>query len=85
MKKNTKMSDLKQKNKKRLIIIAIIAIIIIGIIIISKTISNNNENKNNENQSIQYTDELNFTTYVDENGYYVTEYDNGDKTIETRR
>jgi len=32
---------------------------------------------------IQYTDQLNSVTYIDENGATVIEYDNGDKTIET--
>lgn len=70
--------------KSNMIIIAIIVIILITIIAV--VIVNNKKTDNNEEDgNIVYTHNLKFNTYTDENGDYVKEYENGDKTIQTKR
>lgn len=69
------------KKKIRLNLVAVIAIIIVVCLVIVFFV----KRKNNSNEvEIQYTNQLNYVTYTDENGNYVIQYDNGDKTIETR-
>ena len=78
---------MRRKNRERKVIpakniriwIAVILLILITYITVM-LISNINKNKKTE---IHYTDQLNSVTYVDENGAIITEYENGDKTIET--
>lgn len=74
---------MKFDKKKIIVLIAIIAILIIAIILI-KNISKNQQQEE-ENENILYTHELKYNIYIDENGDYVKEYENGDKTIETRK
>lgn len=70
-------------NKKiRINLVALIVGIIIVCIIIGLLIS---RKKRDNDVEIQYTNQLNYVTYTDENGNYVIQYDNGDKTIETRQ
>lgn len=67
------------RNFKIFMFVIILALAIyIGVKLISR-----NKTDEQSNAEIQYTDQLNYTAYVDENGDYVIEYDNGDKTIET--
>lgn len=58
--------------------------IVIGIIIVIFLIVFFILKKNSQKVDIQYTNQLNYVTYTDDGGNYVIQYDNGDKTIETR-
>lgn len=70
--------------RKNMIIIAIIVIIVIAIITV--ILVNNKKTKSNEEDgNVVYTHKLNYNIYTDENGDYVKEYENGDKTIQTKR
>ena len=70
--------------RRNMIIITIIVIIVIAIITV--IVANNKKTDNNEEDgNIIYTHKLNYTIYTDENGDYVKEYENGDKTIQTKR
>lgn len=70
--------------KSNIIIIAIIVIIVVAII--SIVIANNKKTEGSEEDgNIVYTHNLKFNTYTDENGDYVKEYENGDKTIQTKK
>lgn len=60
-----------------------LAIIIIAVIVIFLVVFFALK-KNSKEVDIQYTNQLNYVTYTDDGGNYVIQYDNGDKTIETR-
>lgn len=70
--------------KSNMTIIAIVVIIVIAIISVV-LIKNKKIDNNKEDGNIIYTHNLKFNTYTDENGDYVKEYENGDKTIQTKR
>lgn len=70
--------------KSNIIIIAIVVIILIAIISVI-AVNNKKTESNEEDGNIVYTHNLKFNTYTDENGDYVKEYENGDKTIQTKR
>lgn len=70
--------------KSNMIIIAIVLIIVIAVISVVAIKSKKTDN-NEEDGNIVYTHKLNYNIYTDENGDYVKEYENGDKTIQTKR
>lgn len=70
--------------KSNMIIIAIIVIIVIAIISVV-VVKNKKTESSEEDANIVYTHNLKYNTYTDENGDYVKEYENGDKTIQTKR
>ncbi len=70
--------------KSNMIIIAIIVGIVIAIISVI-AVKNKKTDNNEEDGNIVYTHKLNYNIYTDKNGDYVKEYENGDKTIQTKR
>lgn len=70
--------------KSNMIIIAIIVVIVIAIISVIAVKNKKTENEEEE-ENIVYTHQLNYNIYTDENGDYVKEYENGDKTIQTKK
>lgn len=70
--------------KSNMTIIAIVVIIVIAIISVV-LIKNKKIDNNEEDGNIVYTYKLNYNIYTDENGDYIKEYENGDKTIQTKR
>ncbi len=73
------------KKSKGIIITAIVIIIIVIAIISVIAVKNKKANNTEEDGNIVYTHKLNYNIYTDENGDYVKEYENGDKTIQTKK
>lgn len=69
------------KKKIRINLVALIVIIIVICLVIMFFVKRKNDSKKVD---IQFTNQLNYVTYTDDGGNYVIQYDNGDKTIETR-